>query len=513
MKKTPSVKFRRSPALLAVLALALLLAAVLAPGAQARTESFQGLASSPVELTAVAADPSSGLVYAQENEGTRFFAYDPRTDAWSGRAEAPVNSGNNGGAVYLGGKIYVSYTGGEEIAVYDIATDSWTSFMSPIEEEEGSGDIAAVSGQLYLVAGKEFIRYDPATGTAVPLADPPSFTENEEGNCGEGFEGWGGLQYDGAGKIYGHQGNGCYGFAVYDIAANGWTELTPIPGSENEGGGVLGSAFDPVTNAYITYGGYEGHNLYRYDIDSGSWTTATLPFPEVGDGGMAYLALPGYEGVYMVQGEEGRTGFARYSEQNQTDVAAAMSAAVADTRTGGEITYAIQVANNGPERAGGIVLSDPLPAGAKLVSATASQGTCTAAAAVACSLGALRPGQVATLTLKLASGFGKVTNTATVASKAIDTNPANANATVVSSVPACVVPKLRGKSLRKAKKELRKAHCKLGKVKRRHSGKVQMSKVISFPKRRGKPLPVGTKVKLAVSQGPKHKTHHEPHAK
>ena len=50
-----------------------------------------------------------------------------------------------------------------------------------------------------------------------------------------------------------------------------------------------------------------------------------------------------------------------------------MHAAVA---RGGKITYSIQVKNNGPERAGGVVLSDPLPAGTKLVSATTSQGTC-----------------------------------------------------------------------------------------------------------------------------------------
>jgi hypothetical protein len=99
--------------MLVLLGIALLLAGVLAPGAQARVSGFQSLTPSSVPLTATTADPGTGLVYAQENEGTSFFVYDPRTNAWTELAPAPLSSGNDGGAAYLGGKIYITYTGNE----------------------------------------------------------------------------------------------------------------------------------------------------------------------------------------------------------------------------------------------------------------------------------------------------------------------------------------------------------------------------------------------------------------
>lgn len=477
--------------------LGLLLATVFAPSAQARVEAFQGLAPSSVPLTAFAADPGTGLMYAQEDGGTSFFRYDPRTNAWSELAPAPLDSGNNGGATYLGGKIYIAYTGNAtELAVYDIAANSWTTIGNPLNE--GTADITSTGGKLYLAVELEFFAYDPATGSTTPLAAPPKFTPAGEG-CDEGFEKWGGLQVDG-GKIYGHEGNGCSGFAVYDIATNSWTELPLAPEVVAEGatepeGPVAGSAIDPLTNTYLTYGPYGGKTLFRYDIEAGTWSTGTLPF-EVDDGGMAYVALPGLEGVYMIQGEEG-IEFTRYTERNVTDLAPSISARVAK---GGKINYSIQVKNNGPERAGGVVLSDPLPAGTTLISAVTSQGACATTPALACNLGALRSGASASLTIQIKASAKKVRNTATVSSQAIDSNAGNNSASVVAT--QCVVPKLRNRRLKGAKKALRKANCKPGKVVRRDSKKVK-GKVIRSGKSRGKLLPPGSKVKLVVSRGAK----------
>jgi uncharacterized repeat protein (TIGR01451 family) len=434
-------------------------------------------------------------MYAQEDGGTSFFRYDPRTNAWTELAPSPLSSGNNGGAAFLGGKVYIAYTGNAtDLAVYDIASDSWSTIDNPLAE--GTGDIVAGNGRLYLVVNTEFLVYDPTTEIATPLADAPDFIPAE---CGPGFERWGGLQVV-DGKIYGHQGDGCTGFAVYDIAGNSWQELPLAPetlaedGTEPEGP-LLGSAFDPITNTYITYGTYGGKTLYRFDIEAGAWSTGTLPFA-VDDGGMAYVALPGLEGVYMIQGEEG-TAFARYSEHNLTDLAPMMSAR---TGKGGQIAYSIQVKNNGPERASGVVLSNPLPARTKLLSMATSQGSCAGTSILSCNLGLLRSGASASLTIKLKASLRKVTNSATVSSQAVDSNVGNDSVKVVSK--QCVVPKLRTRSLKGAKKALRKANCKPGKVSSRHSSKPE-GKVIRGSKSRGKVLPAGTKVKLVVSSGPK----------
>jgi uncharacterized repeat protein (TIGR01451 family) len=482
---------------------ALLLAAVLAPGAQAYSSGFQELAPSPADLTAVATNPATGLIYAQENNGTKYFVYDPRTNVWSELAPAPINSGNNGGAAYLAGKIYISYTiNSTEVAVYDIATNSWTTIASPLGE--GTGDITSGNGSIYMVGEEAFVQYDPTTGITTPLAEPPEFADGDEG-----FEPWGGLQFTGT-KIYGHEGNGRNNFAVYDIPTSTWTELPRVPEVGEEEGAVLGSAWDPVTNTYLTYGGYGGNTLFRYDIEAGSWTTGTMAFGEVEDGGMAYVGLPGIEGVYMIEGESG-TAFTRYNERNQTDLSTSMSASVTSSSTGGEITYSIQVRNNGPERASGVVLSDALPAGTKLVTASSSRGTCDSA--VSCGIGVLPSGAGADLTIKVTAGFGTVSNVAAVSSNALDTNPSNDSATVGSTLVEpvkCVVPKLKGLRLKGAKKALRKAHCAAGKVTHRNSGKVKKGRVVRGAKKRGAVLPAGTKVKLTVSRGAKHKAHHKP---
>ncbi len=62
-------------------------------------------------------------------------------------------------------------------------------------------------------------------------------------------------------------------------------------------------------------------------------------------------------------------------------------------------------------------------------------------------------------------------------------------------VKRCVVPKLKGKKLKAAKKALKKAHCSLGKVKPQgtKTGKVKKQK----PKG-GAVLPAGSKVNIKL---------------
>ena len=58
--------------------------------------------------------------------------------------------------------------------------------------------------------------------------------------------------------------------------------------------------------------------------------------------------------------------------------------------------------NNGAERASGVVLSDAVPAGTALVSASSLRGACTAA--VSCAIGVLPSGAGADLTIKVTAG-------------------------------------------------------------------------------------------------------------
>src|SRR5207248_10475787 len=94
-----------------------------------------------------------------------------------------------------------------------------------------------------------------------------------------------------------------------------------------------------------------------------------------------------------------------------------------------QITYALAVTNNGPGSAAGVTVRDPLPPSLVLVSASASQGTCTNAAPVRCDLGSLESGASAKVNIVARpKATGKVSNTATVSSTTPDLVTANNSA-------------------------------------------------------------------------------------
>jgi uncharacterized repeat protein (TIGR01451 family) len=66
-------------------------------------------------------------------------------------------------------------------------------------------------------------------------------------------------------------------------------------------------------------------------------------------------------------------------------------------QSGGTITYTVTVNNLGPANATNVTVTDPLPAGLTLVSATPSQGSC--AGTVTCNLGSISTGGSATITI------------------------------------------------------------------------------------------------------------------
>jgi subtilisin family serine protease len=248
---------------------------------------FTSRASSPNYLTAFTSDPTTGFIYAQQNGGYNFYKYVPASDAWTTLAACPLNSGNNGGAAYLDGKIYTSYTGDAyHLGVYTISSNTWSTVT--LETYVPTGNIESDGTYIYLVSGSTLVRYNPQLNNTTILASPP-FT----------FNLWGGLSYLN-GELYGHQGDGWTGFAKFNIANNTWTTLPSVPG-----GAVLGSAIDPSAKVYYAYGSYGGNSWYAYDIESGTWSVSAIPLFFVGDGGLAYVPTSGASGIYFAQGENG----------------------------------------------------------------------------------------------------------------------------------------------------------------------------------------------------------------
>lgn len=420
-RSTMSAQSRVLVLLSGALLLLLLLGGAIASNAWATAPGeAEVMASSPVPLTSLALDPTTDVIYALEFEGKKAYSYDAHTNVWTELPEAPINSGNNGGAAYLDGDIYSSSTSNSStVEVYEVASGTWSTIANPLGD--GTADITAVGGELYMVDATKFVKYNPTTEVTTTLADAPAFT-------GAGFEPWGGLQpYDG--KIYGDQGDGSRGFAVYDMASNTWTELPEVPE-----GTVAGSALDPTTGTYYAYGNYLGESLFEYDIATESWTTFTLPF-RVNDGGLVYVALPGVQGIYAIQGQEGDQ-FVRYvTVEPSADLSTTDTASTSSAKIGEEFTYTMHVTNNGPSAATNAELSVVLPPDVSQLAATASQGSCSGTATVLCQLGTIFDEGTATVTIEVkATAGGAAASTATVSSETSDPLAANDSATATVTV-------------------------------------------------------------------------------
>ena len=106
---------------------------------------------------------------------------------------------------------------------------------------------------------------------------------------------------------------------------------------------------------------------------------------------------------------------------------------------GGQLVYAIEVRNDGPDDATNTVVTDdlPSPSDVDLVSTTPSQGTCGQQGnqPVSCSLGTVASGATATVQIVVTPKKpGTITNTASVTSDVADPNMANNSATTTTTV-------------------------------------------------------------------------------
>lgn len=115
--------------------------------------------------------------------------------------------------------------------------------------------------------------------------------------------------------------------------------------------------------------------------------------------------------------------------------------------TGAPLTFTINVTNAGPQAANNVVVTDAIPAGTTLVSATPSQGSCSGTTTVTCTLGLINNGGNATIALTITpSAAGPLSNTASVSdAPQPDPNGANNSSTAnVTVIGAAAIPALGG---------------------------------------------------------------------
>ncbi|MGH9281311.1 MAG: Ig-like domain-containing protein, partial [Acidimicrobiales bacterium] len=105
--------------------------------------------------------------------------------------------------------------------------------------------------------------------------------------------------------------------------------------------------------------------------------------------------------------------------------------------SGGTVTYTLSVTNDGPLTDPGVTVTDTLPAGVSVTSASASQGTCsTAGQTLTCTLGALAPGPTVTVSVQAAVGASAAdpaTDQAAVSGTYHDPDPADNGDTLATA--------------------------------------------------------------------------------
>jgi aldose sugar dehydrogenase len=119
-----------------------------------------------------------------------------------------------------------------------------------------------------------------------------------------------------------------------------------------------------------------------------------------------------------------------------TDLSLTNTASPSPVQATTTLTYSMNVFNHGPTVvATGVRVTDTLPAGVTLVSATATQGTCSGMDTVVCDLGTLTEGGGAAVTIVVSpQAPGELSNTATVSVNEPDPNSSNNMATAITLV-------------------------------------------------------------------------------
>ncbi|MDP1682196.1 MAG: SBBP repeat-containing protein [Burkholderiales bacterium] len=150
----------------------------------------------------------------------------------------------------------------------------------------------------------------------------------------------------------------------------------------------------------------------------------------------AYGISDAFVAIYTASASDGNSPPPLFA----ADLVASLYASPDPVYPGTLLTYVISVMNIGNAGVGNVTLTDPLPVGVSLYSAQASQGSCSLAATITCTLGTLAAGSGATVTIVVTpNAAGAVSNTVSVSPVASDPTPANNSATVATTVTIPVV--------------------------------------------------------------------------
>ncbi|HET6464675.1 MAG TPA: SBBP repeat-containing protein, partial [Nitrospiria bacterium] len=391
---------------------------------------------------------------------------------WSARYNGPGNSKDvaNGLVLDSAGNVYV--TGGSigSGTGEDYATIKYNSSGTQVWAARYNGpgnndDVANVividsTGNLYVTGssigsgtGEDYatIKYN-SSGTQVWAAryNGPG-NDDDVGNA---------LDVDDSGNVYVagyskgsnthyddhyHGSVNDYDYATIKYDSNGnqsWVSRYDGPGNGDDI--ANGVAVDDDGNVYVTgssLGSGTGEDIATVKYDSDGNESSEDRHNGTGDGDdWGNSITKDHHGHVYVTGvshdsDHGDKDYCTIKYSNKADLSITKTDSPDPVLTGNNLTYSIVVTNLGPDKATGVTMTDPLPGGVTLVSATSTQVSCTGIATVTCSIGTLNNGAGATVTIVVTpTTAGVITNTAMVSGNQTDPHTANNSASASTTV-------------------------------------------------------------------------------
>ena len=239
---------------------------------------------------------------------------------------------------------------------------------------------------------------------------------------------------DGGIIVGGTPSAGSFGVAFLKYAADG-TLLWANRDADGPANAFLSHGqmrLDAAGNAYLAASNMSQMSVTRVNADGSTGWSTLAPFGY----GVALAFGAQSQAVYLVGGQTARIDQGGSPPPPQhPDLVATLTDSPDPVRVSTNLTLTTTVRNHGPVAAAAVTLTHSLSSSVRLVSVSTSQGSCSAAPPLQCTLGTLAPGASATITRVVRPrSTGTLTTTATAATTTAEPLTSNNTATAQTTV-------------------------------------------------------------------------------
>lgn len=214
------------------------------------------------------------------------------------------------------------------------------------------------------------------------------------------------------------------------VTNNGPSDATQVKLTDNLPSGVSFISATPGSPTCTESGGTVICNLGT--VAKGASVPVTIQAnvsPSLTAGGLINLAQ--VERAELDENGANDLASASTTVQIRTDLAISKSDSPDPVSLGNQLTYTLNVVNNGPSNATGVEVTDVLPAQVNFVSVATNKGSCSGTSTITCSLGNMSKDETATITIVVApQTAGTFSNTASVTGNETDPTGSNNSDTI-----------------------------------------------------------------------------------